>query len=67
MHSLPRYRYVLLVWHVAFLALALCAFIGGWRAGSADIEILSFALVSMTMYVVYFGICVYYAQNRGNK
>ncbi len=57
-------QHVVLVWHACFLILSVTAFAVGQRVGSADVAILNYSLVSMVMYVVYVGMCFYYAQGR---
>ncbi len=60
-------QHVVLVWHVCFLILSVTAFTVGHAAGSADVAILSYSLVSMVMFAVYVGMCFYYAQARDDR
>ncbi len=60
-------QHVVLLWHACFLVFSVTAFALGQQAGSADVAILNYSLVSMVMYAVYVGMCLYYAGNRDHK
>ena len=52
------------LWQTLFLCLTVGAFFLGHRVGNVDVAILSYSLLAMTMYILYFGMSIHYARAR---
>jgi len=59
-------QHALLIWRAGLLGLSVAAFFLGQSVGSAEVALLSYSLATVFMDVLYVGMCVHYARNRGD-
>jgi len=57
-------QHAVFLWQALLLCLTIGAFVLGHRLGSVDLAILSYSLLAMAMYIIYFGMTLHYARSR---